>query len=74
MTVPMAARLLGRSEDALRDWANKGLVPSVRTFGGQLSVYVSWLDMVRGSARRTGPGDMTEVTALWWAERAEEVA
>jgi len=74
-TLPMAARLLGRSEDALREWANAGRMPSVRTFGGQLSVYVSWLDAVRASAGRSGPGDMSEVTAAWWAERpAEEVA
>jgi hypothetical protein len=74
--VKAAARVLGRSSDAVRDWIADGLVPAVRTPGAQWSVYASWLTDVLNSARPGQPGDMNEVTRLWWAERlpAEEVA
>jgi len=76
MPVKTAARALGRSPDALRDWIADGLVPAVRTPGAQWSVYASWLTAVLDSARPGRPGDMTEVTRAWWADRglAEEVA
>ena len=73
--VSRAARALGRSADAVRDWINAGLVPAVRTPGNQWSVYASWLAAVLESARPGIPGDMGEVTRLWWiAQGIEEVA
>lgn len=75
--VKLAARSLGRSADAVRDWVNDGQVPAVRTPGGTLSLYASWLSAVLTSARPGQVGDMSEVTARWYAERpwlVEEVA
>jgi hypothetical protein len=74
--VKQAARVLGRSSDAVRDWINAGVVPAIRTPGAQWSVYGSWLTAVLDSARPGVPGDMSKVTELWWADRlpAEEVA
>ena len=67
--VKAAARVLGWSADAIRDWVNAGLVPAVRSPGGQLSLYASWIGDVLASARPSQPGDMNEVTRQWWAER-----
>ena len=77
MPVSRAARVLGRSSDAVRDWIGDGLVPAVRTPGAQWSVYASWLAAVLDSAQPGRPGDMTEVTRQWWLARGaplEEVA
>jgi hypothetical protein len=41
----------------------------VRTPGGQLSLYASWLGDVLASAKPGEVGDMTEVTRRWWAAR-----
>lgn len=69
-----AARVLGWSADAIRDWVNAGDVPAVRTPGGQLSLYASWIGDVLASSRPGQPGDMNEVSRQWWAERGEAAA
>lgn len=74
VTVKAAARVLGWSADAIRDWVNAGDVPAVRTPGGQLSLYASWIGDVLASSRPGRPGDMTEVTRQWWAAREEAAA
>lgn len=72
--VKRAARVLGWSAEAIRDWVNDGDVPAVRTPGGQLSLYASWLTAVLDSARPGRAGDMAEVSRQWWAERGQEAA
>jgi len=67
--VKRAARTLGWSADAIHGWVNAGHVPGVRTPGGQLSLYASWLGDVLASAKPGEVGDMTEVTRRWWAAR-----
>lgn len=74
VTVKAAARTLGWSADAIRDWVNDGHVPAVRSPGGQLSLYGSWIGDVLDSARPGQTGDMCEVTRRWWAERGVEAA
>lgn len=61
-----AAEILGRSPKTLTNWSEEIDVPAVRTPGGQLSTYMSWLDDVLSSARPGQAGDIAEVTRLWW--------
>jgi hypothetical protein len=68
--VKAAARVLGWSADAIREWVNGGDVPAVRTPGGQLSLYDSWLEDVLDSAQPGVTGDMAAVTERWYAARA----
>lgn len=63
-----AAQTLGRSEKTLDGWFEAGNVPAVRTPGGQLSTYASWLTAVMLSARRGRAGDIKEVTDAWWTQ------
>jgi hypothetical protein len=72
--VKAAARVLGWSADAIRDWVNDGHVPAVRSPGGQLSLYGSWIGDVLDSASPGVIGDMAEVTRRWWADRGGEAA
>lgn len=74
VTVKAAARVLGWSADSIRDWVRDDHVPAVRSPGGQLSLYASWIGDVLASAKPGQPGDMAEVTRLWWAERAAVAA
>lgn len=76
VTVKAAARQLGWSADTIRGWVADGDVPAVRTPGGQLSLYASWIADVLASGREEGRvGDMCEVTRRWRAARLpEEVA
>jgi hypothetical protein len=71
VTVKAAARVLGWSADAIRGWVNDGDVPGVRTPGGQISLYATWLSDVLASAQPGRTGDMSEVTRQWYAQRAE---
>ena len=72
--VKAAARTLGWSADAIRGWVNDGEVPAVRTPGGQLSLYASWIGDVLASAKPGEIGDMAEVTRRWHAARGAAVA
>lgn len=72
--VKAAARTLGWSADAIRDWVNDGHVPAVRTPGGQFSLYATWIGDVLASAKPGEIGDMAEVTRQWYAARGEEAA
>jgi hypothetical protein len=74
--VKAAVRRLGWSADAIRGWVADGDVPAVRSPGGQLSLYASWIEDVLASGTADGRvGDMCEVTRLWRAARLpEEVA
>ena len=77
MSLPAAARRLGWSADVVRDWVRETDIPAVRTPGGHISLYDSWVTAVLSSARPGRHGDMDEVTRQWWAERGqglEEVA
>lgn len=65
------ARQLGWSTDAIRGWVNDGDVPAVRTPGGQMSLYASWIGDVLDSAQPGRCGDMREVTRQWHAARDE---
>jgi hypothetical protein len=69
VTVKAASRTLGWSADAIRDWVNDGHVPAVRSPGGQLSLYATWIGDVLASAQPGRVGDMAEVTRRWWADR-----
>jgi hypothetical protein len=62
-----AAVILGRSRKTLTNWADEINVPTVRTPGGHLSTYRSWLDAVLASARPGLAGDIAAVTDNWWA-------
>lgn len=73
--VKAAVRRLGWSADAIRGWVADGDVPAVRSPGGQLSLYASWIDDVLASGLAGQVGDMCEVTRAWRAARLpEEVA
>lgn len=76
VTVKAATRRLGWAADTIRGWVADGDVPAVRTPGGQLSLYASWIDDVLASGLAAGQvGDMCEVTRRWRAARLpEEVA
>jgi excisionase family DNA binding protein len=71
MSLPAAARRLGWDASTVRDWVRDSGIPVVRTPGGHMSLYESWVTAVLGSARPGRPGDMSEVTRQWWAERGE---
>jgi hypothetical protein len=71
MSLPAAAKRLGWSADSVRDWVRETDIPVVKTPGGHLSLYDSWVTAVLGSARPGTPGDMNEVTSQWWAERGQ---
>jgi hypothetical protein len=70
--VKRASTVLGWSADAIHGWVNDGHVPGVRSPGGQLSLYASWLGDVLASARPGEVGDMRAVTRRWWAARSED--
>lgn len=75
VTVKAGARQLGWSADTIRGWVADGDVPAVRTPGGQLSLYASWISDVLASGMAGPAGDMCEVTRRWRAARLpEEVA
>lgn len=75
MPLPAAARRLGWSADVVRDWVrDNSNIPVVRSPGGHISLYDSWVTSVLSSPRPGRQGDMDEVTTWWWAERGIELA
>lgn len=72
VTVKAGARQLGWSADTIRGWVADGEVPAVRTPGGQLSLYSSWISDVLASGLAGPVGDMREVTRRWRAARQPE--
>jgi hypothetical protein len=73
MSLPAAAKRLGWSPDVVRDWVQADPnIPVVRTPGGHMSLYDSWVTAVLASPRPGRQGDMTEVSILWWIERGVE--
>lgn len=71
VTLSAAAKRLGWDASTVRDWVRDTGIPNVRTPGGHLSLYDSWVTAVLASARPGQPGDMDQVTRQWWAERGE---
>lgn len=69
-----AAAALGRDPKTLSNWCDEIDVPVVRTPGGHLSTYVSWVNDVLMSARPGQAGDIADVTSRWWLAHFPQLA
>lgn len=63
LTVSKAAEVLGVHRDTLRDWANGGKIPSIRTQGGHRRFRQSDLDALKGNLPE--PGSDEERVAIY---------
>jgi excisionase family DNA binding protein len=72
LTVPLAARRVGRSPETVRRWIWSGRLPSEKV-GNQHLVDVEALDALTGGATAEGRGSRVKVGGEWgkWLGRAD---